>query len=72
MNVPNARNAAGLPNALGEVGTLVARLAGKRPTAFLDYDGMVTPTVDRPQDAIIAERMREVVRGLAHVCGKRS
>ena len=35
---------------------------------FLDYDGTLTPIVDRPEDAVISETMREVVRGLARRC----
>jgi trehalose 6-phosphate phosphatase len=43
-------------------------MAGKRPAVFLDYDGTLTPIVDRPEDAIISERMREVVQALARRC----
>jgi trehalose 6-phosphate phosphatase len=43
-------------------------MAGRRPAVFLDYDGTLTPIVDRPEDAIISEDMREVVRRLAHRC----
>ena len=35
---------------------------------FLDYDGTLTPIVDRPEDAIISDSMREAVRGLAQRC----
>ena len=56
------------PHALGDARSLVARLAGKRLAVFLDYDGTLTPIVDRPEDAIISDRMREVVRGLARRC----
>jgi len=30
---------------------------------FLDYDGTLTPIVDRPEDAIISESMREAIHG---------
>jgi trehalose-6-phosphatase len=49
-------------------GTLAERISGKRPLVFLDYDGTLTPIVDRPEEAIISEGMREVVRGLAGRC----
>lgn len=32
---------------------------------FLDYDGTLTPIVDRPEDAVISEGMRDAVRRLA-------
>jgi trehalose 6-phosphate phosphatase len=57
-----------LPHALRDDGTLAERMAGKTVVVFLDYDGTLTPIVDRPQDAIISENMREVVRGLARRC----
>jgi hypothetical protein len=56
-----------LPNALQ--GDEVARRIGDaRPAVFLDYDGTLTPIVDRPQDAVISERMREAVSALATRC----
>jgi trehalose 6-phosphate phosphatase len=58
---------ADLPNALhGE--ELSRRLAGMRPAVFLDYDGTLTPIVDRPEDAVISERMRAAVSALATRC----
>ena len=57
-----------LPHALEDGDELVGHLAGKTPAAFLDYDGTLTPIVDRPEDAIISESMREAVRGLAQRC----
>jgi trehalose 6-phosphate phosphatase len=39
-----------------------------RPAVFLDYDGTLTPIVDRPQDAVISPRMRNVVSSLATRC----
>ena len=59
---PSMRN---LPNALTDRGALNERLAGRHPAVFLDYDGTLTPIVDRPQDAVIAESMRAAVRALA-------
>ena len=68
MNVPTGRDLTRLRNALREAGTLAERMAGKHPAVFLDYDGTLTPIVNRPEDAIISEGMREVVRGLAQRC----
>jgi hypothetical protein len=50
-----------LPSALTDREALGEGLAGRRPAVFLDYDGTLTPIVDRSQDAVIAESMREAV-----------
>jgi trehalose 6-phosphate phosphatase len=54
-----------LPHPLEDGDRLVRDLAGRRPAVFLDYDGTLTPIVDRPEDAIISQSMREAVRRLA-------
>ena len=61
------RPIAELPDALGSE-ELAHRLAGALPAVFLDYDGTLTPIVDRPGDATISDRMRETVRRLARRC----
>ncbi|MCU0835338.1 MAG: trehalose-phosphatase [Gammaproteobacteria bacterium] len=38
------------------------RLADKRPALFLDYDGTLTPIVERPEDAKLSEDMRRTLR----------
>ena len=62
-----AREIGDLPHAL-DGGEINWRLAGKRLAVFLDYDGVLTPIVDRPEDAVISESMRNVVSGLAQRC----
>jgi trehalose-phosphatase len=57
-----------LANALEQLGALAARLAGKQLAVFLDYDGTLTPIVDRPEDAVISESMRDAVKRLARRC----
>jgi trehalose 6-phosphate phosphatase len=57
-----------LPHALEDGDELARHLAGRRPAIFLDYDGTLTPIVDRPEDALISESMRKAVRGLAKRC----
>jgi trehalose 6-phosphate phosphatase len=57
---------ADLPSALGD--ELAQRIGELRPAVFLDYDGTLTPIVDRPQDAVISESMREAVSRLAARC----
>jgi len=38
---------------------------GRRLALFLDYDGTLTPIVQRPEDAVLAEPTRAVLRKLA-------
>jgi trehalose 6-phosphate phosphatase len=62
------RPIADLPHALSNGDQLTRRLAERRPAVFLDYDGTLTPIVDRPEDAIISNSMRDAVQGLARRC----
>jgi len=55
----------GLPHALRDGQQFAARVNGRRPAVFLDYDGTLTPIVDRPEDAVISDAMRDAVRRLA-------
>ncbi|MGH3783781.1 MAG: trehalose-phosphatase [Pseudonocardiaceae bacterium] len=62
---------ADLPHALRDSEQFAQRLDSRRPAVFLDYDGTLTPIVDRPQDAVISDSMRDAVRRLterATVC----
>jgi trehalose 6-phosphate phosphatase len=56
---------ADLPHALRDSEQFAQRLDSRRPAVFLDYDGTLTPIVDRPQDAVISDGMRDAVRRLA-------
>jgi trehalose 6-phosphate phosphatase len=67
MTVP-ASTVRELPDALQDEELFVQRMAGRRPAVFLDYDGVLTPIVDRPEDALISEGMRSTVRALAGRC----
>jgi trehalose 6-phosphate phosphatase len=57
-----------LPSALQARDEIAARLEGKRPVVFLDYDGTLTPIVERPELAILAPEIRAIVRALAQRC----
>ncbi|MGH3981791.1 MAG: trehalose-phosphatase, partial [Pseudonocardiaceae bacterium] len=60
-----------LPHALRNGQQFALHLDGRQPAVFLDYDGTLTPIVDRPEDAVISDSMRDAVRGLterATVC----
>src|SRR5215203_3009440 len=63
-----SRHIGDLPHALEDGDQLASDLAGRRPAVFLDYDGTLTPIVDRPEDALISESMRDAVRELAGRC----
>src|SRR3982751_963981 len=57
-----------LPHALRDEDRFAECLGGARPAVFTDYDGVLTPIVDRPQDAVISDSMRDVLRALASRC----
>ena len=57
-----------LPSALECLEQLVQQARGKRLAVFLDYDGTLTPIVERPELAVLAEEMRDTVRRLAKRC----
>jgi len=54
-----------IPSALDRVDEIQARAAGRRLAVFLDYDGTLTPIVDRPEDAHLAPPMRTRIARLA-------
>ena len=47
---------------------LRARLAGRTPAIFLDYDGTLTPIVDDYTKAVLSEEMRQTIAALAERC----
>lgn len=54
-----------LPSALDRMDELLARFAERQPVLFLDYDGTLTPIVERPEDAVLPGDMRRVLERLA-------
>ncbi len=56
-----------LPSALEHVDDILATAGEDRLAFFLDYDGTLTPIVERPEDAVMPPETREVVRRLARV-----
>ncbi len=54
-----------LPSALSDWREIVGRLTAKRPVVFLDYDGTLTPIVDRPELALMDDESRAKVQALA-------
>lgn len=62
------RKISDLPAALERLDDLNARLAGRTPAVFLDYDGTLTPIVERPDLAVLSDSMRRIVSALAERC----
>lgn len=57
-----------LPHALRDHERFASALDGRRPAVFLDYDGVLSPIVERPEDAVMTPDMRDVVARLATRC----
>jgi trehalose-phosphatase len=57
-----------LPDALSHSEEIRKRLDGVTPAVFLDYDGTLTPIVERPEDALFPEAVRSAVERLASRC----
>jgi len=55
---------AGLPSALAESGEIIRTLLKGDPAVFLDYDGTLTPIVQKPAQAVLSERVRQVIKRL--------
>ena len=57
-----------LPSALDAQDKIFDQLSGRPVAVFLDYDGTLTPIVQRPEDALLSDGMRDIVRRLALTC----
>lgn len=58
----------GLSSALGHFAKIERQLAGKQLGIFLDYDGTLTPIVDRPELAVLSDEMRRLLDKLSGRC----
>lgn len=56
------------PSALARFDGFAAALDGRQPAVFLDYDGTLTPIVERPDLALLGEEVRGTIRRLASLC----
>ncbi len=54
-----------VPHALERFDELTSALEGRRPAVFLDYDGTLTPIVQRPEMAVLSDRGRGVVNAMS-------
>ncbi len=61
-------NTEDLPSALESTEEIRRRIKGKRVAVFLDYDGTLTPIVQRPEQAVLSNDIRDAVRKLACQC----
>ena len=57
--------AASLPVALDHIDAFCHTATGKQLVIFLDYDGTLTPIVERPEDAHLSDSMKAALRTLA-------
>jgi len=57
-----------VPSAFEHYAEIERELGGRRAAVFLDYDGTLTPIVERPDLAVLSEEMRTAVRDLAAIC----
>jgi trehalose-phosphatase len=65
---PSPRFIRDLPDALSRSEEIRRRLDGLTLAVFLDYDGTLTPIVERPEDALLPETVRSAVERLASRC----
>lgn len=62
------RNSDVLPSALDRIDEIACRRDGRQPVVFLDYDGTLSPIVDRPEEAALAPGMQKALTALAGRC----
>ncbi len=55
----------GIPSALEKVNEITDKIGDKKFPVFLDYDGTLTPIVKNPEDAVLSDRMRKILKKLA-------
>ncbi len=64
----NENNQPHVKSALPSFDNIRARMGSRRPAVFLDYDGTLTPIVQRPELAVLNEKTRAVLQRLASLC----
>jgi trehalose-phosphatase len=62
---PERRKVRDLPDALERVDEIRTFLSGRHLAVFLDYDGTLTPIVERPEDALLPDGTRNAIERLA-------
>jgi trehalose-phosphatase len=66
--VPQRRRTSKLPSAVNRIGEIIRWLEGSKTVLFLDYDGTLTPIVERPEQADLTPEMRAILKILAERC----
>lgn len=61
------RTLAKLPSALEAFGELTKRIGSKKLAVFLDYDGTLTPIVERPEQAVLDKKMKNILDSLSEM-----
>lgn len=54
-----------VPHALETFDAVCEALGGRTPALFLDYDGTLTGIVSRPEDAVLTDDARAIVKAVA-------
>lgn len=65
---PEPRSICSLPSAPACWDTIEDRLSRGMPVMFFDYDGTLTPIVERPEDAHLGDGMRAALTRLSRLC----
>lgn len=53
-----------IPSALNEISNIAKAVKNKKVLLFLDYDGTLTPIVNKPQEAVFPNEMRKLILDL--------
>ncbi|MFC4875010.1 trehalose-phosphatase [Negadavirga shengliensis] len=61
------RNPDDLPDALENITGIIKLIGAKEPVLFLDYDGSLTPIVSNPEEAVLSEKAKKIIEGLAGI-----
>jgi len=65
LELEEKQRTAWLTSALAGLEDIVHRLEDRQRGIFLDYDGTLTPIVERPEAAVLSEEMRATLKNLA-------
>ncbi|PKN30708.1 MAG: trehalose-phosphatase [Deltaproteobacteria bacterium HGW-Deltaproteobacteria-21] len=62
------RDVVSLPSAVESIEEIRIRARDRQLLVSLDYDGTLTPIVERPEKAVLSEEMRRILSKLADLC----
>tara|TARA_R110002020_G_scaffold254617_1_gene468337 strand:- start:18959 stop:19789 length:831 start_codon:yes stop_codon:yes gene_type:complete len=54
-----------LPSAVENSQEIVSKIGARKPILFLDYDGTLTPIVSDPEEAILSDEMKKLIKEIA-------